>query len=165
MIPAWSTSESDEGFRVTTDLLRVRSVRRIQFIDLTDRIEACVRSSGIEQGLVAVQTLHTTTGILVNENEPLLLQDLEDLFERFVPRDACFRHDDLPRRAAGLPPDERRNGDAHARATLLRTSETLHVVAGALRLGTWQRVFLVELDGERDRAVSVVVLGSGAVDV
>ena len=148
-----------EGVNVWSEVVSVRTGRRLELVDLTERIEASVRSSAISAGLVSVQTLHTTTGILVNENEPLLLQDLEDLFERWVPHGVSFRHDDLLKRAAGLPPDEPRNGHAHARASLLRVSETLQLVNGRIKLGRWQRIFLVELDGARDRSVSVLVMG------
>lgn len=148
-----------EGQSVRKGVVTVKTGRRLELVDLTDQVEELVRQSGIADGLVSVQTLHTTTGILVNENEPLLLQDLEELFERWVPHAMSFRHDDLDRRAAGLPATEPRNGHAHARASLLRVSETLHVVARKIRLGRWQRIFLVELDGARERSVSIVVLG------
>jgi secondary thiamine-phosphate synthase enzyme len=148
-----------EGLNFWSGVVSVRTGGRVELVDLTERIEESVRRSAISDGLVSVQTLHTTTGILVNENEPLLLQDLEELFERWVPRAMSFRHDDLDRRAAGLPANEPRNGDAHARASLLRASETLHRVSGRIHLGRWQRIFLVELDGLRDRSVSVVVMG------
>ena len=58
-----------------------------------------------------------------------------------------------------MPPDERPNGHAHAKALLLRTAETVNVAAGRLQLGTWQRVLLVELDGPREREVSLLALG------
>ncbi len=151
-----------EGQSIRKGIVSVRTGRRLELIDLTEQVEAVVESSGITDGLVSVQTLHTTTGILVNENEPLLLQDLEELFECWVPNAMAFRHDDLDRRAAGLPATEPRNGHAHARASLLRVSETLHVVERKIKLGRWQRIFLVELDGARERSVSIVVLGGSS---
>ena len=105
-----------------------------------------------------MQSRHTTTAVIVNENEPLLIEDAKRMLERLAPRNALYGHNELHRRRDAAP-DESRNGDAHCRALLLGSSETLAVVGGALQLGRWQRVLLVELDGPRPRTVSVVVIG------
>ena len=139
--------------------IRVETRRSTEFIDLTDRIDASLSELGIRDGLVNVQTLHTTTGILVNENEPLLLEDFAALLARMAPQDAPYRHDDMTVRTVNLAPGERRNGHAHCRALLLGPSVSLNISAGRLQLGRWQRVFLVEMDGPRPREVSVLVLG------
>lgn len=148
-----------ERLNVWRGVVLAGTTRRIEIVDLTEQIEKLVPRAGMRDGIVSVQTMHTTTGILVNENEPLLLQDLEELFDRWVPPGMSFRHDDLARRSPALPADEPRNGHAHARATLLRASESVHLAEGKLNLGQWQRIFLVELDGARNRAVSIVVMG------
>ena len=146
--------------RATTDtLLHIETTRPTQFIDITDRIHALVAASGVGYGIVNVQTLHTTTGIVVNEHEPLLLRDFESTLDITAPIDGIYRHDDSTVRTVNLTPDERPNGHAHCRALLLGVSASLNVVDGALRLGRWQRVFFAELDGPRDRTVSVVILG------
>ena len=139
--------------------VHVATGRAVEFIDLTDRIEMLVAEAGIQGGLVNIQSLHTTTAIVVNEHEPLLLADLADMLARAAPSDAAYRHDDLSVRAVNLTPDERVNGHAHCRALLLPTSVVLNVAEGRLQLGRWQRVFLVELDGPRDREVSVLAFG------
>ncbi len=131
----------------------------LQFVDLTDRIKTLVAESRISTGFVNIQTRHTTTAIIINEHEPLLLDDMRDLLERLVPTQADYRHDDFSIRTANLTPDERRNGFAHCRALFLRASECVNLVEGDLQLGRWQRIFLLELDGPRDRSVSVVILG------
>ena len=118
-----------------------------------------MRRSGVTDGVVNVQTRHTTTAILINENEPLLIQDLLDLMEVWAPSDVDYRHDDLGARQAPFMLEERVNGHAHARAVLLGSSRGLNIVDGRLQLGRWQRIFLVELDGPRERHVSVTVLG------
>ena len=98
-------------------------------------------------------------GSCVNENEPLLLGDLLALLERLAPRGAvAYAHDELHRRP-DVPADERPNGHAHAKALLLRTAETLNVAAGRLQLGRWQRVLLLDLDGPREREVSLLGMG------
>jgi secondary thiamine-phosphate synthase enzyme len=144
--------------RVCRDLVHLRTAKPLQFVDLTDLVAERVRRSGVAAGMVTVQSRHTTAAILVNENEPLLLQDLADLLERWAPLAGRYRHNDLAAREAPAP-DEQPNGHAHARALLLGTSVCLNVADGRIDLGPWQSVFLVELDGPRKRTVSVQVLG------
>ena len=141
--------------------IRITTECPTQFIDLTDGLEALVAQAGIRFGFVNVQTLHTTTAIVVNEREPLLLFDFATLLENAAPRDAGYRHDDVTTRTVNVTPDERINGHAHCRALLLGPSACLNVIDGNLLLGRWQRVFMVELDGPRAREISVVILGEG----
>jgi secondary thiamine-phosphate synthase enzyme len=139
--------------------VEVRTSAGLAFVDVTAQVEAIVERSGIAEGLVSVQSLHTTAALVVNENEPLLLQDLRAALERAAPRHLTYRHDDFAQRA-DVPPDEPANGHAHCQALFLRASETLGVGGGRPRLGQWQRVFLVELDGPRTRTLAVTVLGT-----
>jgi secondary thiamine-phosphate synthase enzyme len=138
--------------------LRILTREPVEVVDLTARVGAFLQAARLEAGWVNVQSCHTTTGIAVNENEPLLVQDLLALLERLAPRRAGYAHDALHLRA-GVPADERPNGHAHAKALLLRTAETLNVAGGRLQLGRFQRVMLIELDGPREREVSVLALG------
>ena len=140
--------------------LRVATERAMEFIDLTERIAALAADAGIQAGLVNIQSLHTTTAIVVNEHEPLLLDDFDALLARTAPRDAPYRHDDMEVRTVNLAPGERPNGHAHCRALLLPTSALLNIAEGRLQLGRWQRIFLVELDGPRDREVSILIMGT-----
>jgi secondary thiamine-phosphate synthase enzyme len=130
-----------------------------QFIDLTDRLQDLVSEAGLRVGVLNVQTLHTTTAVIVNEHEPLLLTDFDALLEKAAPRDGRYRHDDPVARTVNVVEPERANGHAHCRALLLPSSACLNVAKGALVLGTWQRVFFVELDGPRERGVSVLAFG------
>jgi secondary thiamine-phosphate synthase enzyme len=144
------------------DLIRLTTDRQMEFIDLTDRIGTLARKAGIYTGLVNVQSRHTTTAIVVNEHEPLLLGDFAALLGRTAPTDASYRHDDMDIRTVNLAPGERPNGHAHCQALVLPSSAGLNVAEGRLQLGRWQRVFLVELDGPRTREVSVVMIGEAA---
>ncbi len=139
--------------------IRIATARALEFIDLTDRIEALAAEAGIQAGLVNIQSLHTTTSIVVNEHEPLLLADFAALLAKVAPHNARYRHDDMSARTVNLAPGERPNGHAHGRALLLGSSALLNLAEGRLQLGRWQRVFLVELDGPRTREVSVMVFG------
>ena len=141
--------------------VRITTNRPTEFIDLTDRLRELVAEAGIRFGFVNVQTLHTTTAIVVNEFEPLLHADFSTLLQNLAPCDTRYRHDDVTARTVNLTADERVNGHAHCRALLLASSACLNVIDGRLLLGRWQRVFMVELDGPRAREVSVVILGEG----
>ena len=142
--------------------IRLATGQAMEFIDLTVRIEALAAGAGIHAGIVNIQTLHTTTAIVINEHEPLLLVDFGDLLARTAPKLAPYRHNDPNARTIPVPPGERPNGHAHCHALLLGSSASLNYADGRLQLGRWQRVFLVELDCPRDREVSVLILGEGA---
>jgi secondary thiamine-phosphate synthase enzyme len=140
-------------------VLSVETTRATDFVDLTGAVTATIQGFGLREGLVTIQTRHTTTGILINELEPLLLEDLTAMFERIAPATDGYAHDDFARRTINLTPNERRNGHAHCRAALLRASESVVVSQGALALGRWQRVLFVELDGAQRRDISVMLMG------
>jgi secondary thiamine-phosphate synthase enzyme len=131
-----------------------------QFIDLTSDLEAFVAASGIQSGLLNIQSLHTTAAIVVNEHEPLLLMDMTGLLERLAPVDALYRHDNITLRTVNCVLGEPPNGHSHCRALLLGSTAALNVIDGELQLGRWQRVFLVELDGPRTRDVSLLLAGA-----
>jgi len=142
-----------------TTTIHVTTTQATQFIDLTDRLERLVADADLRFGIVNVQTLHTTTAIIVNEHEPLLLADFHALLEAVAPGAGRYQHDDVGARTVNVTEGERSNGHAHCRALLLPPSVCLNVTGGRLLLGRWQRVFLVELDGPRERDLSVVVFG------
>ena len=139
--------------------IRITTTRQTEFVDLTDRLERLIADAGLRFGIVNVQTLHTTTAIVVNEHEPLLLADFQSLLEAAAPGDGCYRHDDPTVRSVNVTDGERANGHAHCRALLLAPSACLNVTSGRLLLGRWQRVFFVELDGPRERNVSILIFG------
>jgi secondary thiamine-phosphate synthase enzyme len=152
------TDRTPSGLKASGDLVHLRTDRPLQFVDVTELVAERVRRSGVQRGLACIQTLHTTTGILVNESEPLLTEDLQHALERLAPRDLRYAHDDVARRT-DVAFDEPANGHAHCKALLLAPSVTLNVASGRLVLGQWQRLFLVELDGGRRRSLSIVVVG------
>lgn len=148
-----------KGWQTFHHTLALQTVECLQFIDITEAILELVRKAAIRNGLVNVQTRHTTTAILVDEHEPLLLEDMKKALERLAPRGGAYQHNDLDIRTANLSPEEPANGHSHCKALFLRTAETLNIVEGAILLGRWQRIFFVELDSARKRTVSVLILG------
>ena len=146
------------GLRAHHDVIRLQTTECLEFIDLTSHIEGIVARSGIRQGMVNVQTKHTTTALIVNENEPLLIEDLKRLLDTHVPRDGEYEHNDFSRRV-DIPPDEPANGHSHCKALFLPAAIMLNVADGRLQLGRWQSLFFIELDESRERNISVLVMG------
>jgi len=146
-------------FRTSHHSIQLRTAGRLQFVDLTDRVAEIAEESGVRQGLVNVQTRHTTTAIVINEHEPLLLEDMRVMLNRLASPALEYQHNNFAIRTVNLVPDEVGNGHAHCQALFLRASETLNLAAGRLQLGRWQCIFFIELDHARERTVSVMVMG------
>jgi octaprenyl-diphosphate synthase len=138
--------------------VRFETHRATEFVDITERLREEVALSGMRMGRLHLQSLHTTVGLAVNENEPLLLRDFQSLLERIAPANAGYEHDDFARRSE-VALDEPVNGHAHCRQLLLTGFATLLVEDGELVLGRWQSVFAVELDGPRHRELALQLDG------
>jgi secondary thiamine-phosphate synthase enzyme len=143
---------------VTGGRLEFATTRPTEFVDITHRLEDEIVRTGLRNGRIHLQSLHTTVGLAVNENEPLLLRDFEGLLERLAPAGAGYEHDDFQRRF-DIALDEPVNGHAHCRQILLSAFATLMVEEGRLVLGRWQSVFAVELDGPRHRQLAIQLEG------
>lgn len=128
--------------------------QKLEFVDLTGTVEQLVAESGIRDGFVLVQSLHSTAGLIVNEWQDALLDDLRTMLEQTVPAGGPWRHND-PR----YSDCDRSNATSHLRAALLGSSAVMGVRDGRLARGTWQSIILVELDGPRARSISCQVLG------
>jgi secondary thiamine-phosphate synthase enzyme len=152
-------TEAPAGAQVRHLVVSVVTHDPVEFVDVTPALARVVEGFGLRDGVLTVCTRHTTTGLLINEHEPLLFADLQAMFERLVPEDGPFAHDDFERRTVNLTPSERRNGWAHCRAALLRTSESIPVADARPSLGRWQRVLLVEFDGGQRRELAVTLQG------
>jgi secondary thiamine-phosphate synthase enzyme len=131
--------------------LNVPTDAPLQFLDITDQVTDLVRESGLRDGTVTVFSRHTTAAVRIQEDEPLLLEDLLKMLERLAPASDHYQHNDFRIRTHHMHDDESPNGHSHCLQLLLGTSETIPVMDGELMLGTWQRIFLVELDGPRER--------------
>lgn len=134
--------------------LELRTGSAMEFVDITEAVRAWVESQGLRDGVVTVTTPHTTARIVVNERDPALQRDMLRHLQWFAPPDAAYEHNQHT-------VDGRDNAHAHLAALFMPASESLHLTDGTLRLGTWQALFFVELDGPRERReVHVQVLGA-----
>jgi secondary thiamine-phosphate synthase enzyme len=132
-----------------------------EFVDITEQVMSVVAASGVRFGQVTVYSTHTTAAVKINENEPLLLQDMVRALDRAASSNGDYHHNDFSRRTVNMDEDECPNGHAHCQHLFLPTSETIPILHGSLTLGQWQRIFLVELDRPKRRRVLVNVLGVG----
>ena len=127
---------------------------RLELINITKDLNEVVHKHGLKAGFVLVQSLHTTTAVFINEFQQALLDDIKSFLERLVGRIDYWRHND-PK----LSECSRQNADSHLRAMVLGHTLSVPVRDGELALGSWQSVILAELDGPRDRAIQVQVMG------
>ncbi|NOY54235.1 MAG: YjbQ family protein [Deltaproteobacteria bacterium] len=125
----------------------IRSRSRVEMIDVTTEIQKVVDRSGIRDGICVIFVPHTTAALTINENaDPDVRKDIVAHLSEMIPRRHSFRH------AEG-------NSDAHIKAGLTGSSETLLVEEGKLDFGTWQSIFFCEFDGPRNRRCLVKVIG------
>jgi len=123
----------------------VRTARRAQLVDITERVAEAVEKSEVTDGLCHVFIPHTTAGVTINEGaDPDVAADVASHLAELVPKEAAFEH------AEG-------NSDSHIKTILVGPSCTTPVRGGKLALGTWQAIFLCEWDGPRTRRVEVAV--------
>ena len=132
--------------KVYTDQFEFDTRREFDIVDLTSRVEAAVKRSGVREGIAVVFAGHATGVIVLNEYEPYLLEDLRGLLAGLVPVDGGYRHP--------------ANAHAHLRSMLLTPSRVVPVHGGSLGLGTWQSLYWVEVERRpRRRRVEVTVIG------
>lgn len=122
--------------------LSVATDAHTDVVDITDRIEDALPADA--EGVWTVFVDHTTAGVVINEAEPRLLEDIESFVADLAP-DSGWEHDALDG-----------NADSHLRALVLGQSVALPVASGAPDLGTWQSVLLVDCDGPRQRTVRLL---------
>lgn len=134
---------------VTTEGMNLHNLDRV--------IHEQLQQSGIDNGFLIVTSRHTTTALTINEDEERLLEDINTFFSRLVPAKNKYLHNDIHLR--DCPPDEPENAHSHLVGMMLGSSEAIPVVGGELQLGQYQSVMLVELDGPRERSVSLQFSG------
>jgi secondary thiamine-phosphate synthase enzyme len=122
-------------------VIKVRSSRRVEIIDVTGAVSKAIAESGTGEGICVLQSLHTTAALTINESaDPDVRRDMEKQLALLAPRDPGFLH------AEG-------NSDAHIKTSLFGPSLTLVVSGGKPVLGTWQAIYFCEFDGPRERSV------------
>ena len=140
--------------KLVRQTIELASDERVQIVDLTKQVREVVVEAEIEDGLVLVNSLHTTCALFVNEFQGALVEDLKTMLDRLVAEDGGYKHDD-PR----FSDCERGNAASHLRAALLGRSVAVGISGGELSLGRFQSILFAELDGPRSRSIDVQIMG------
>ena len=128
--------------------LRLSTSKPNEMVNITAQVQNLIAQSGVKRGLCLIHAPHTTAGISVQEGfDPDVTRDILSSLEGLVPRTGDYRH------AEG-------NSDAHIKALMTGSGQTLPVEYGKLQLGRWQAVFFCEYDGPRERSVWVQIVAS-----
>lgn len=120
-----------------------------EYIHITPQVEEVVKKSLITEGMVLVSAMHITAGVYVNDDEEGLISDIDEWLENLAPFRKNYKHHDTGED----------NGDAHLKALLIHHEVIVPITQGKLDLGTWQRIFYAEFDGQRDKRLIVKVMG------
>jgi secondary thiamine-phosphate synthase enzyme len=130
------------------------SEKRVQIIDITKEVRDRVLGAPIHEGIVFVNSRHNTCGLLINEFQGALVEDLQAMLEQLVPENGSYRHDD-PR----YSDSERGNASAYLRASLLSHGVAVGVSDGMVSLGRFQAILMAELDGPQTREIDLTMFG------
>ncbi len=131
---------------VKTNFIKINTSKNFEIIDVTSKVNELI---DIENGIVSIFSKHSTSAIVVNENESGLLDDIEFTLSNLITDNYSYSHDRIDN-----------NARSHLKSFLLSSSECLPVKNGKLDLGTWQSVFFVELDGPRhSRTITLTMVG------
>ena len=145
--------------KTTNKILEYQTKGELDFIDITKEVKDFIKRGSIKNGLVNLQTFHTTCALLLNENEPLLLEDIKKNLRDIAPKSVTYNHDNFEIRTVNMCNDECANGHAHCKAIYLPSNLTLNLIDGKLQLGQWQAIFMVELDRSRKRTIQIQIMG------
>jgi secondary thiamine-phosphate synthase enzyme len=145
---------SPTGYKVVSRIVDWITNDRMQLLNITDRVNDIVRKSGIRDGLVHLQSLHTTTAVFLNEWQDALLEDVKCFLGNVVLSEKYYRHND-----PNYSDCERQNADSHLRGMMMGQTLCLQVRNASVLLGTWQSIILAEFDGPRSRSLAVQVSG------
>jgi len=135
--------------KVFADFVEVRSGKRGEYIDITTEIEKLVDKSEVRNGVVIIHELHTTAALTIQENDTSVHEDTKEIMDKLVPLDREYRHSY----------EGNENAAAHIKNQILGSNLAIPVIDGKIALGTWQRIFLVELFEGRKRRIAVCVMG------
>jgi secondary thiamine-phosphate synthase enzyme len=134
--------------KTVREIVEINTSERVEIQDITSAIERALSEIGLKEGLLNIYSRHSTSGVVINENESGLISDFKLALQKLVPQNAGYEHDRIDN-----------NADSHVRGFLIGGSENIPIEDGSLMLGTWQSIFFVELDGPRHRKLTVTVIG------
>ncbi|HPO12298.1 MAG TPA: secondary thiamine-phosphate synthase enzyme YjbQ [Candidatus Hydrogenedentes bacterium] len=135
--------------KFATEYLEFNTRKHREYINITGKVEAAVRKSGVQEGMVLVSAMHITAGVYVNDAESGLIADIDEWLEKLAPYRADYRHHHTGET----------NGDSHLKSLLVHHEVIVPITKGALDLGPWQQVYYAEFDGQRRKRLVIKVMG------
>jgi secondary thiamine-phosphate synthase enzyme len=132
-----------------TEYLTFHTREHREYVHITPQVESIVKKSGVKDGIVLVSAMHITAGVYVNDHEDGLIEDIDEWLEKLAPFNPNYKHHQTGED----------NGDSHLKAILVHHQVILPITNAKLDLGTWQRLFYAEFDGQRNKRVLVKVMG------
>ncbi len=134
---------------VYREYLTIKTDKRIDFIDITEKVQAAISKSDVVDGIVLVNPMHITASVFVNDAESGLIQDFKEWLEKLAPQKFNYHHHQTGED----------NGFSHLWRTIMGRESVLAVSEGKLDLGPWERIFYGEFDGQREKRIMIKVLG------
>ena len=132
-----------------TEHLWFNASKRVEFINITDKVEQAVKKSGVKEGIVLVNAMHITASVFINDEEDGLKQDFVEWLHKLVDVKKDYKHN--------LTGED--NAYAHLMRTIMGREVVVAVTNGKLDFGPWEQIFYLELDGQRKKRVMVKVIG------
>ncbi len=135
--------------KIHTEEIHVQTGHGVALADITRQVEDIATKSKVRQGTCFVYTPHTTAAIIINEHEDGLMKDIVSKVSSDFPKGGGWHHDKIDN-----------NAHSHLASSYIGPSRSIPLVNGRIRLGTWQSIFLLELDGPRTRSVIIQLMGN-----
>ncbi|MFQ5803411.1 MAG: secondary thiamine-phosphate synthase enzyme YjbQ [Candidatus Methylomirabilales bacterium] len=139
---------------IAFETIEVKTKESMQFLDITHMVQDCLIKHPIRDGVLLLNTLHTTAVLFINEFQSALIEDMKSVLAHLVDDTGDYRHND-PRYSECT----RGNAGSHLRSMLLARTLALPVRAGNVVLGRWQSIIFAELDGPQERSIQLEILG------
>jgi secondary thiamine-phosphate synthase enzyme len=147
-----------ENIKIHKQKIDLESKNQIEFFDITEKVQEIIDASLVREGSVVVFAPHTTMGVTINHNEPMLIQDFMRVLYKLAPMDDRYSHDLFELKKTSHS-DGRSNGHSHCKSFLLGASQTIPIEKGKLLLNDKQSIFALDFDGARKRDIIVQVMG------
>jgi secondary thiamine-phosphate synthase enzyme len=132
------------------EVLTMHVKKRRDYVNITPKVDATLKKSGITEGLCLVNAMHITASVYINDDEPGLLKDYDDWLEGLAPHEPLDRY-----RHNGYED----NGDAHLKRQVMGREVVVAVTDGKLDFGPWEQIFYGEFDGNRPKRVMIKIIG------
>ena len=132
-----------------TEYLKIHTKNKKEILNITPRVQDALKKSGIKEGLCLVNSMHITSSVFINDEEPGLKQDFLKWLELLAPQKPDYKHHQTGED----------NADAHLKRTIMGREVVVAITNGKLDFGPWEQIFYGEFDGQRDKRVLVKIIG------